>query len=84
VVTTRRRVARRPAGPPSGSLAVAEPSTASVDGTGQASDATVPSDGHASDPSHDGLNGAGQGVDPAPEQESRAHVPVKKKGSRKR
>jgi ribonuclease E len=81
VTSTRRRVARRPAGPPSGTVAVAEPASASADGN-------APQEGNAStDPAQH--NGTGQsGVDAAvdadPDQESRPHVPVKKKGSRKR
>jgi ribonuclease E len=70
VTSTRRRVARRPAGPPSGAVAVAEPTTATaatgVDGTGSV-DA-----GGASEPAVDG------------EPAETPHVPVKKKGSRKR
>ncbi|MFL6166359.1 MAG: hypothetical protein ACJ710_08760, partial [Ornithinibacter sp.] len=82
---TRRRVARRPAGPPSGSLAVAD--SASADGVpSQPGDA--PQAASSAEPAGD-VNGAdhpsgGPNGDVDPDQEARPHVPVKKKGSRKR
>ena len=69
VTTTRRRSARRPAGPPAGGAAAAEASAQGSVPTG--------ADGSGSDGS--GPNGSGPEETPAT-----PHVPVKKRGSRRR
>jgi ribonuclease E len=93
VTRTRRRAASRPAGPPTATLPTTAPATESTESTaGQpasALDQVTPLAGVGSPPEtglvepgtadvEPGLESADQ---PAPEIE---HVPVKKKGSRKR
>ncbi len=82
VTSTRRRVARRPAGPPSGGTAVVVDASAH-DGTGHETE-----HGTRHGTEHGTENGTGGGeddsalVDAGRAQSEQAHVPVKRKGRR--
>ena len=73
VTTSRRRVARRPAGPPAG---------AASDGAATVTPSDVPTDAAGQD-----ADGAGSATEPSSvdgDATETVHVPIKKKGSRKR
>jgi hypothetical protein len=75
VSSSRRRVARRPAGPPSGA---SEPVTGLPDALSDGRPVQVSGDGFPDGASPDGVG------DIEEEHAESMHVPVKKKGSRKR